>query len=192
MASPTRRNTLVRILEPLLWLGLALFVLARFGPQIEAWTGIGPGPAAESSIPDALSLTTLDGGELGPDDFDGRVRVLTFWATWCRVCEFELPFVQRLHEEWEESDQVRILGLSIDRTGRDDLSAHVREKEWTFPQAFATSELRRAVGATRAVPTTVIAGPDGRIHHVLVGVTGPGTLSRAVRRLVEQERRSDD
>lgn len=175
------RNTLVRILEPLAWLGLALFVIARFGPQIEAWTGLGPPP--ERTLPAALAVTTLDGEQLGPDELAGKVRVFTFWATWCRVCGFELPGVDRLHREWGED--VAVVTLSIDRMGAGGVREHVRGQGYSFPVALAGAELRRALGATRAVPTTVIADREGRIHHVLVGVSGPGTLERAVRRLVE-------
>ncbi|TVP60152.1 MAG: TlpA family protein disulfide reductase, partial [Gemmatimonadales bacterium] len=110
----------------------------------------------------------------------------------CRVCHLELPFVQRLHEEWGDTDEVQIVGLSIDRIGTDAVWTHAQEQGFTFPQALATSDLRRALGAARAVPTTVIVDSDGRVHHVLVGVSGPGTLSRAVRRLVDREPGADD
>lgn len=179
-----RDNLFVRVLEPLAWLGLALFVLARFGPQIEAWTGIGPGPGVERSLPAEVAVTTLDGRNLGSDELEDRVRVFVFWATWCGVCDLEMPGLQRLHEEWSDDDRVQVVGLSIDRGGPDGVLEHIDERGLTFPQGFATPELRRALGAGRAVPTTVIADTDGTIRHVLVGVSGPGTLRRAVRRLV--------
>ncbi len=180
-----RDNLFVRIVEPLLWLGLAFFVLARFGPQIEAWTGIVVGSEVERALPSEVAVTTLDGRSLESDELDDGVRVFVFWATWCRVCDFELPALERLHREWADDDRVQVIGLSIDQGEPDGILAHVDERALTFPQGFATTELRRALGAGRAVPTTVITDADGRIRHTLVGVSGPGTLRRAVRRLVD-------
>jgi thiol-disulfide isomerase/thioredoxin len=181
---PTRRRyTLLQRLEPVLWLGLILFVIARFGPQFQAWTGFGPAP--ERSLPPELVLETLDGVRMGPEALEGKVRVVTFWATWCRVCRLELPSVQRLHERWEGSDQVVVVAISIDREGPAVVREHLEARGFTFPVAMAVPGTREAFGGIQGVPTTFIVGRDGRVHHVLVGVSGPATLARAVERLVE-------
>lgn len=185
------RSSLFRTLEILLWIGLALFLFNRFGPQIQAWTGIGPSPVGE--IPASLAFTTLEGEAFGPEAREGRIQVVTFWATWCRVCRLELPAVQRLHEGWEGSDEVVVVGISIDRGGDALVRSHASEQGLTFPQAMATpqpgvegGDLRRAFGGIQGVPTTFVVDREGRIRYTLVGVSGPGTLQRAVRRLVEE------
>lgn len=181
--TPTRSRSLLQVLEPLFWVAIALFLLARFGPQLQAWTGIGPPP--EGEVPE-FSVATLDGTVLRPEEARGKVQVITFWATWCNVCRFELPAVQRVHEEWADTGEVLVLGLSIDRDGAAVVQAHGREKGLTFPLAIADPALRQAFGGIRAVPTTVLVDRSGRIRHTMVGISGPGTLQRAVRRLVQE------
>ena len=185
---PRPRRSVFRHLEPVLWLALAIFVLARFGPQIQAWTGIGPAPTGE--VPPGLVIATLEGETLGPAERDGRIQVITFWATWCRVCRLELPSVQRVHESWAGTGEVVVVGISIDQGGEAVVRAHVEAQGYTFPQSMAAQpampDLRRVFGGIQGVPTTFVVDREGQIRHILVGVSGPGTLQRAVRRLLEE------
>lgn len=185
-AEPRKRSLLSRI-EPFLWLGLAVFVLVRFGPQLSAWTGIGPPSSEESQPVPSLEVQALDGSTIGPETTRGRVQVITFWATWCSVCRLELPAVQRVHEAWEGSDQVVVLGLSIDGGSGARVLDHGRQEGFTFPLVMAGNDLRRAFGGIPGIPTTFVVDRQGTIRHTLVGLSGPGTLQRAVRRLVEED-----
>jgi len=184
-ARASRRSLLSRI-EPFLWLGLAVFVLVRFGPQLSAWTGIGPPSPEESTPVPALEVQALDGSTIGPETTRGRVQVITFWATWCSVCRLELPAVQRVHATWEGTDQVVVLGLSIDGGSGARVRDHGRQEGFTFPLVMADNELRRAFGGIPGIPTTFVVDRQGKVRHTLVGLSGPGTLQRAVRRLVEE------
>ncbi|TVP79490.1 MAG: TlpA family protein disulfide reductase [Gemmatimonadales bacterium] len=190
--SPSRgssRDRLVaglRKIEPLLWLGLVAFVLWRFGPQLAAWTGA-PVPTGEDRVVSAqLELPLLGSDEvLRPGADDGTVHVLWFWASWCRVCAFEAPGVERLHETWaQRPGEVRVTALSIDAGGPGVARAHAAEEGWSLPLGMADARTRGAMGGISAVPTTVVVDGEGRIRHVMVGVTGPGTVRRAVERLV--------
>ena len=176
------RLRFLRSLEPFLWLALVIFLLIRFGPQLSAWTGIGS-PGGEAP---ALELVMLDGTRVGPEDTEGRVHVVTFWATWCRVCRVELPALQRLHEEWDESGEVVVVGLSIDTGGADVVRAHVSEAGYAFPVSIVDRRTQALFGGVPGVPTTIVIDREGQIRHTMVGLSGPGTLRRAVRRLLDE------
>ena len=187
-ASPwIRIRAVAARLEPLLWVALALFALARFGPQLIAWTGlpmqVGGDLVGESP---AWEVLTLNGEHLDAASGLGQVQVITFWATWCRVCSVELPFVDRVHERWGASGDVRVVALSIDQGGAARVREHVAQKGYTLPVAMADADLRRAFGGIPGVPTTFIVDREGVVRYRLVGVTGPGTLQRAVERLVDR------
>jgi thiol-disulfide isomerase/thioredoxin len=184
----SRVRTAASRLEPLLWFALVLFVLGRFGPQIVAWTGL-PMELGGDLVGETLAwepLTTLDGDPFDAPSGLGHVQVITFWATWCRVCSVELPFVDRVHERWGATGEVRVVGLSIDQGGVDRVRAHVEEKGYALPVAMADAEVRRAFGGIPGVPTTFILDREGVVRYRMVGVTGPGTIQRAVERLVER------
>jgi cytochrome c biogenesis protein CcmG, thiol:disulfide interchange protein DsbE len=177
-----RASALARRLEPLLWVGVGLFFLARFGPQVQAWTGWGP-PAGGTPV---LNVSTLTGDRIGPEDTENRVQVITFWATWCRVCSIELPAVERIHRTWTDGGEVVVIGLSIDQGGSAEVLAHAQAQGYTFPQALADPGIRREFGGIQGVPTTFVLDRNGVVRARMVGVSGPGTLQRLVRRLVEE------
>lgn len=47
-------------------------------------------------------------------DYKGKVSVVTLWATWCHVCEIEMPMVDRLAGE-NTNDKITYLPVSIDQ-----------------------------------------------------------------------------
>jgi cytochrome c-type biogenesis protein len=79
-----------------------------------------------------FSLDDLDGEEVSRSDFNGKVVVISFWATWCGPCLQELPHMQEIANE--HSDDVVVLAITTD--GPDTMSEVrniVRRNRWTMP-----------------------------------------------------------
>ena len=60
-----------------------------------------------------FSVETLEGEPVDLGDFEGKLVVLDFWATWCKPCFEVMPSLQRLHDSYAEKGLV-VLGVSID------------------------------------------------------------------------------
>lgn len=64
-------------------------------------------------VPDVKVYTEYE--ELSKDYFDikdGRVHVINFWATWCKPCIAELPYIDALTSIY--GDQVKVTLVSLD------------------------------------------------------------------------------
>ena len=59
-----------------------------------------------------------NGAEVKLGDFEGRVLLLNFWATWCAPCIRELPSLDRLQFELG-GEGLLVLAVSQDRGGAD-------------------------------------------------------------------------
>jgi thiol-disulfide isomerase/thioredoxin len=63
------------------------------------------------SVVNASTWTTLDGRRARGSDFQGKVLVLDFWATYCPPCRDEVPHLidlQRLHRGVRHSVRARL------------------------------------------------------------------------------------
>ena len=178
----TPRRPLLLWLERLFTLGVLVFVIYRLGPQLAAWTGVGPDLGRS---PD-FAFTALDGREIRSDELAGKVVVLNFWATWCGPCKLEMPALQALHED-RAADDVVVLGLATDVGDGSAVRDFLTERGITYPVGRATNAHRSAFGGIRGIPTTFLIGRDGTVRHRVVGYFAPPAMRAAVTRLVEEE-----
>ena len=58
-----------------------------------------PAPEAARNAPD-FALPDLEGRMRMSDEWDGRVRVVNFWATWCPPCRKEIPLLKEIQSEY--------------------------------------------------------------------------------------------
>ncbi|MEQ9569459.1 MAG: TlpA disulfide reductase family protein [Longimicrobiales bacterium] len=166
-------------MERIVFVGLLLFVIHRLGPQLSAWTGIGP---VEGSTPQ-YALTLFDGTRLTSADLRGKVVVLNVWATWCPPCRVEIPALQDLHERTADSGDVVVIGLATDVAGRRVVEPFLTEREVSYPNGLLDRDTRRALGGISHTPTTYVIGPDGVVHHKVLGFFAPPAMRAAVARL---------
>ncbi|RMH13225.1 MAG: TlpA family protein disulfide reductase [Gemmatimonadetes bacterium] len=141
----------------------------------------GPGTA----LP-AFRAVTLAGDTLDSGDFEGRVVVVNFWATWCAPCRWEMPALQKLHEERKERGLI-LLGISRDGGGAEGaVRAFLDERGVTYPVTIDDGRLARAFGGLRGLPTTLIVDRRGVVRHRVYGYFAPAALRVAVDRLLDE------
>ena len=54
---------------------------------------------AAKAVP-AVYFATADGDQKQLSDFQGKVVLLNFWATWCAPCRIEMPMLSKLQTEF--------------------------------------------------------------------------------------------
>jgi len=112
-------------------------------------------------------LPLLDGGETTLAELisHGPVLLVLFKVT-CPVCQFTLPFLERLHT----AGRLTIYGIS--QNDQDDTRDFNREFGVTFPILLDSEEsgfvVSNEFGITH-VPTSFLVEPDGMISRVIEG-----------------------
>jgi thiol-disulfide isomerase/thioredoxin len=128
-----------------------------------------------------LDVNTKD---IEGDRFDmsankGRtLTVFNVWATWCEPCIHELPYLEKLTQEYED-EGVRVIGIMLDAVGTDgkiDNNAIIAAKKIlleakvTYPSIVPEKTLLGGVLKTdEGIPVTYIVGPDGKIVDEILG-----------------------
>ncbi|MFQ5835875.1 MAG: TlpA family protein disulfide reductase [bacterium] len=108
-----------------------------------------------------FTLENLEGSQVSLKNFQGKVIFLNFWATWCGSCRYEMPTMEKLWQRFKEEDFV-ILAVDL-REGKKKVSSFMKEFGLTFPVLLdSRGEVANTYGV-RAIPTTYLLDPEGRI-----------------------------
>ena len=106
-------------------------------------------------------------------ELEGKGVMLNFWATWCKPCEAEMPFMQELYPEYNDKG-VEIVAVSLDSTELV-VDRFVDEYDLTFPIPHDSKGEIRDLYKVGPIPSTFFISPEGEITDV---VNGALTLDR--------------
>lgn len=132
-----------------------------------------------------FTLTTFDGEEIGPDDMQGKVVLVNFWASWCLPCEQEAQLLQTAWEMYADRGDVLFLGINYVDTESEAL-AYLEKWDITYPNG---PDLRTQISYAfrmRGVPETFVINQQGEITFVKIGPFSSLTeITTAIDRLLE-------
>lgn len=124
----------------------------------------------------SVDIKTLDGKKVNIQDYvgDGKVTVISFWATWCSPCKRELDAIAEIYPDWQEEYGVELLAITIDDArGVAKVPAMVAAKGWDYTVlSDSKQDLQRALNF-QTVPQTFLIDGAGEIIYTHSGYS-PG------------------
>jgi peroxiredoxin len=152
---------------------------ARAGPARHRPRGIVP--VARRRTAPALRVTAVDGRTVTLDGFRGRPVVVSFFESWCPICQEEQPDLSRVAREF--SGRVGFVGVSNHDTVAAD-RAYQRRFDVSYPLANDPSGRTWARWGVPYQPVTVLVDSQGRVAQRFDGGTTAGVLRAALFYLV--------
>lgn len=119
--------------------------------------------------PTEMSWTGFDGTVRKVKDFQGKVVILDFWATYCAPCIEEIPHLMELKARY--GDELEVIGLNVGgEEDRPKIPEFVDRLKITYPLGHPEDALSAYVfGTDTAIPQTAIFGRDGKLVKKIVG-----------------------
>jgi len=114
----------------------------------------------------SVEVRTLDGQTVDIQQYaqDGKITVLSFWATWCSPCKKELDAIADLYEYWQEDYDVEIVAVTIDtQRALAKVKPMVAAKGWSYTiLSDANQQLQNALNF-QTIPQTFVVDQNGQI-----------------------------
>jgi cytochrome c biogenesis protein CcmG/thiol:disulfide interchange protein DsbE len=100
-------------------------------------------------------------------EYEGKVVVLDFWASWCVPCRRSFPWMNQMHQKYADEGLV-IVAVNLDNNAVD-AAAFLREYPPNFRIVYDTDKtLARSYGI-QAMPSSILVGRDGEPVDVHLG-----------------------
>jgi thiol-disulfide isomerase/thioredoxin len=124
-------------------------------------------PFSQNPETPPLELPDLSGQQHNISDYQGKVVLVNFWASWCQPCLREMPSMQRLHQAMH-GRPFSILAVDVEES---------KSKVWRFKKLLniTFTTLLDSKGAVakdwgiQIYPTSYLIDSEGRIRYGVQG-----------------------
>ena len=148
------------------------------------WLATRPAAPDATVAPAALfaaSFRDTQGRPRSLGEFQGKVVVLNFWATWCAPCREEMPGFERLQSRWAGRG-VQFVGVSAEDPAK--VAAFARSLQISYPLWVGGDEVAelsiRLGNRLGVLPHTVVLDPAGNPAATRVGAYKESDLEDAL------------
>ena len=118
----------------------------------------------------AFELKDLEGKLRSIDEWNGKVILVNFWATWCPPCKKEMPAFISLYEQYQKQG-FEIIGIALDdKQSVQDFADTLGVNYTVMAAEYEGLQLSRSYGnRIGALPFSVFVDRSGTIQFIKVG-----------------------
>jgi thiol-disulfide isomerase/thioredoxin len=112
-------------------------------------------------------LTGIDGSTTTLSEFEGRVIVLNFLATWSKDCLELVNTMNKLHRKFGR--RVQVLAVVIDDKGEHSVRRFIEEHGIQYPIFLDGERTAKRFGGVGKLPTTLLYRKNGTLYERIKG-----------------------
>jgi cytochrome c biogenesis protein CcmG/thiol:disulfide interchange protein DsbE len=140
-------------------------------------------PGDATKVPDFKLKRATDGKEISSSEWNGKVRLIDFWATWCPPCKKEIPDFIELQNQYGPKGLV-VIGIAMDKQGASVVAPFVKEWKMNYPVLIGGSEVSAAYGNIMSYPTTFLVDREGNVVKKYVGFQEKAVFEKDLKALL--------
>jgi peroxiredoxin len=116
-------------------------------------------------------------------DYQGKVVLLNFWATWCGPCEVEIPWFAEFEKTYKDRG-FAVVGVSTDDAGWDTIRGYMTAHKINYRVVLDDGKMLEPYKGIQAIPTTYLVDQQGRIAVVHTGLVAKDTYVAGIEKLL--------
>ena len=113
-----------------------------------------------------VNLKDLSGNQINTESFitDGKITVVSFFATWCKPCQLEMDNIGEIYEDWQEAYGVEMVAISVDNArSAAKLNSLVKSKDWGYKILLDDKQQIQNTLGFQTIPQTFLLDQNGNI-----------------------------
>jgi thiol-disulfide isomerase/thioredoxin len=131
---------------------------------------VSPAPVLpQEAIAPQFALKDVNGRTVRLSDYQGKVILINFWATWCPPCRAEMPYLIRLQREYGKHG-LQIIGVTYPPERKARVRRFATSLKVNYPIILGTREIKARFSSEETLPLTVVIDRDGKVSDIIGGI----------------------
>ncbi|WP_315007072.1 TlpA disulfide reductase family protein [uncultured Granulicatella sp.] len=130
-----------------------------------------------------FTFETADTQQKTPADFKGKKIVYVAWASWCPNCQQELPILNELRKEYQDSIEFVLVNLLVKGETPEKAQAFLKEKGLAFNYYSDKEKSFQKALEIHSIPTMIFVDQEGKIKNVIDEVKDKATIEEVLKGL---------
>ena len=148
----------------------ALFYAARIPVEVEAPRTVRNQRQLEAVTHPTFTLPDIAGAARDFSEWDGKHRLINFWATWCAPCRREIPLLKDFQEQHGD-DGYQVLGIAVDYP--EQVASYAEEAQFNYPVLVGQQDAMAVAESSGiefiGMPFTMFVATDGEYVGAYIG-----------------------
>ncbi len=172
----------------------ALFYAARFPVNAPPEQTPTPAPAAAPKVLEvvthpAFTLPDIAGKQRDFSEWQGKNRLLNFWATWCAPCRREIPLLKDFQVE-QAGNGFQVIGVAVDYP--EAVAAYDESANFNYPVLVGEQDAMAVAESSGiefiGMPFTMFVASDGEYLGAYIGELHQEHLDKVVEVMTRLDR----
>tara|TARA_B100001113_G_scaffold350098_1_gene346631 strand:- start:236 stop:760 length:525 start_codon:yes stop_codon:yes gene_type:complete len=129
-----------------------------------------------------IELLPLNSSPFQLNDKEGVLYLINLWATWCGPCQYEIPHLNELYNEYHHEGIV-IVGIALDDSDIP-VKAFIKKQNIDYPIIMFNKKLPSYLKNIPGVPTTLTLDASLRIIDVVIGYQQKKYFEKMIKRAI--------
>ncbi len=136
----------------------------------------------------AVSVKDLSDKNVTLADYQGKVVLVNFWATWCEPCRVEIPWLIEMQDKYGPKG-FTVIGIAMDDEGKPVVAPFVAKERYdvngqklpmNYPIVIGNENVAEKFGGLLGYPTSVLISRDGKVLKRTTGLISYDEISKSI------------
>ena len=130
-----------------------------------------------------VTVVTADSKEKTSTDFKGKKTVYVAWASWCPDCQQELPILNELRKDYQDTIEFVPVNLLVKGETPEKGQSYLKDNQLEFNYYSDKEKSFQKALEIHSIPTMIFVDQEGKIKNVIDEVKDKATIDEVLKGL---------